>query len=210
MRVLELFSGTHSVGKICKELGWEVVSLDLQNADINVDIRKWKYTKAYPKGHFDIIWASPPCVSFSMLRYCNIGRKIKTLGGQVATRELLDKDMYDNGIPILRKTERIIRYYKPKYYFLENPQSGRMKHFIKFKDYYDVDYCKYGFPYRKRTRIWTNKKNFNNKLCKYDCGKTTISEKGNKKHINYADKYTTKILYRIPPELIKELFENLE
>ena len=29
MRVLELFSGTGSVGKCCKELGWDVVSVDL-------------------------------------------------------------------------------------------------------------------------------------------------------------------------------------
>ena len=39
MRVLELFSGTHSVGKVAKELGYEVLSLDMDgNADINIDI----------------------------------------------------------------------------------------------------------------------------------------------------------------------------
>ena len=30
VKVLELFSGTKSVGKICDELGWEVISLDLK------------------------------------------------------------------------------------------------------------------------------------------------------------------------------------
>ena len=37
-RLLELFSGTHSVGKVAKQLGIEVVSLDLLGADINIDI----------------------------------------------------------------------------------------------------------------------------------------------------------------------------
>lgn len=68
MRVLELFSGTHSVGKVCAEYGWEVVSLDLKGADINKNILEWDYT-TYPVGHFDMIWASPPCDTFSMLRH---------------------------------------------------------------------------------------------------------------------------------------------
>ena len=50
MRVLELFSGTHSVGKVCKDLGYEVVSLDLTNADINIDILKWDYKTAFKPG----------------------------------------------------------------------------------------------------------------------------------------------------------------
>ena len=42
LRVLELFSGTGSVGKVCKQKGWEVVSVDLdERADIIVDIMEW-------------------------------------------------------------------------------------------------------------------------------------------------------------------------
>ena len=38
MKLLELFSGTGSVGKVAEELGFDVVSLDLKDADINTDI----------------------------------------------------------------------------------------------------------------------------------------------------------------------------
>lgn len=36
MKLLELFSGTHSVGNVAKELGWDVVSLDLQGQILNI------------------------------------------------------------------------------------------------------------------------------------------------------------------------------
>ena len=44
MRLLELFSGTKSVGKVAEQLGYEITSLDLTNADINTDILNWDYT----------------------------------------------------------------------------------------------------------------------------------------------------------------------
>jgi hypothetical protein len=169
MRVLELFSGTHSVGKVCQELGWEVISLDLKGADINMNILEWNY-KQFPTGHFDLIWASPPCDTFSILRKTWIGRKLKCHNGLVCTHELLQKDIDEIGLPILRKTEEIIDYFNPKYYFIENPQTGLMKKYMTHRPHYDVDYCMYSdFGYQKRTRIWTNLQEFIPKLCNGNC-----------------------------------------
>ena len=237
MKVLELFSGTGSVGKIAKEFGWEVVSLDLKNADIETNILDWDY-KIYQPEDFDIIWASPPCDTFSNLRKSWIGRKLKCHHGEVCTKELIQNDIDTIGLPILRKTEEIIDYLKPKYYFIENPQTGQMKDYIT-KPFYDVDYCKYAdWGYKKRTRVWTNLKGFTPKLCKKDCGQLiegihrvnfgdnkTIMD-GDKrikiKSKETRDKYkdfgdirtclqgganTKNDRYRIPPALITELFQ---
>ena len=49
MKFLELFSGTGSVGKVAKELGYEVISLDRDmNADIKCDIMNWDF-RIYPR-----------------------------------------------------------------------------------------------------------------------------------------------------------------
>ena len=64
MKLLELFSGTGSVGSVAKNMGWTVVSLDLKGADINCDILQWKYKK-YPVKYFDMIWVSPLVLSIA-------------------------------------------------------------------------------------------------------------------------------------------------
>ena len=133
--------------------------------------------------------------------------------------------------------EEIINYFNPKYYFIENPQTGRMKEYID-KPYYDVDYCNYlDWGYQKRTRIWTHAMNWKpRELCRKDC----VNMVGTRHRINIAknhfvkdgdeiiavctkelrDKYkgvariqSMKISnslndrYRIPPALIEELFD---
>jgi len=165
MRVLELFSGTGSVGKCCKELGWEVVSVDLLlPADHMIDIMNFDY-KIYPKNHFDIIWASPPCTDYSNLQSCWLGRKKGD--GIIYTREIMEENMNKADNLVLKAFE-IIDYFNPHYWFLENPQTGKLKNrdIMKDKPFYDVSYCMYSnWGYEKRTRIWTNKKDWNNKIC---------------------------------------------
>ena len=192
VRVLELFSGTRSIGKVCDTLGWESVSVDLLlPADHKCDIMEFNY-KQYPKDHFDIIWSSPPCTEYS---------KAKTRG----------KRNIDYANQIVLKTLEIINYFDCDYWFLENPQTGKLKDqpFMQCLPFVDCDYCMYGKPYRKRTRIWTNKK-VNLCLCNKHCGAFI-----NGKHIGscgngtktYSNKaYTLHEKYSIPPDLIERLF----
>ena len=165
LNVLELFSGTKSIGKVCDKLGWNSVSVDLiLPADHKCDIMDFDY-KQYPKDYFDIIWGSPPCVTYSNLQSCWLGRKKKD--GTVYTKEKMESDMIEADKLVL-KTLEIINYFNCQYWFLENPATGKLKNRDIMKDipFYDVDYCMYSdWGYQKRTRIWTNKKDFNNKLC---------------------------------------------
>ena len=59
MRLLELFSGTGSVGKVAKEMGYEVVSVDRDmKATHQCDIMEWYYQQYAPK-YFDVVGFTP-------------------------------------------------------------------------------------------------------------------------------------------------------
>ena len=202
MNLLELFSGTGSVGLIAKSLGFNVISLDLKNADINCDILEWDY-KQFDKNHFSFIWASPPCTEYS---------KAKTTG--------IRNIEYANSIVL--KTLEIIDYFGVPYFVIENPQTGLLKSqsFMNGLRFNDIDYCKYGFNYRKRTRLWNNLNNWKPRpLCQKDCGKVV-----NNKHIETAQrmpsgtkekwgenyvKHKQEELYKIPSELISEILVSV-
>lgn len=164
MNVLELFSGTGSVRKACDKIGWESVSVDMiLPADHQCDIMQFDY-KQYPKDYFQVIWASPPCTQYSNLQSCWIGRMRK---GKMYTREIQEQEMKEADKLVI-KTLEIIKYFNPHLWFIENPQTGKLKSRDIMKDipFYDVDYCMYSdFGYQKRTRVWTNKKDFLPKLC---------------------------------------------
>ena len=153
MRVLELFSGTSSVGNVCSTRGMDVISLDRDMpADIRCDILDWDFMVYEPKS-FDFIWASPPCTEYSIA---------KTTG----VRDI------EQANRVSQRTIEIIRYLDPKYWVIENPQTGKLKEqaFMNGLPFSDIDYCKYGMPYRKRTRLWNNIDCWQSRpLCKRDC-----------------------------------------
>ena len=201
MKLLELFSGTKSVGKVAEQLGYEVVSLDLKDADINIDILNWDYHQYQPK-HFDVIWASPPCTEYSIAKSTGV-RKIEEAN------------------QIVERTLNIIEYLNPKYYIIENPQTGLLKEqwFMYGMPYTDIDYCKYGMPYRKRTRLWNNVFNWKPRpLCKKDCNsmvgnkhKAEAQRMPSGKKQDWGDQplFGLSDLYVIPSDLIYEIFNSI-
>ena len=211
MRLLELFSGTHSVGNAVACIGgWVVVSLDVDaqsSPSITTDILEWDYKAEFPRGHFDVIWCSPPCERFSVLRRTWIGRKLKAFGDVPVTAEMLDDDMVRNGLPILRRAEEIIEYFQPNFYFIENPRTGKMKDYLKHRPHYDVDYCQYGFGYQKKTRIWTNLNGFGARCCSRGCSQLVDGKHPNSiGGVTRGNVFQQGKKYAIPPRLVEELF----
>jgi hypothetical protein len=172
MRILELFSGTHSIGKVFNDD--EIISVDLDNRfnpTHNIDIMNFDY-KQYPVKHFDYIHASPPCILYSQNQITWYGRKKR----HNITKEMVtwDKDQHIECIKlsdeIVLKALEIIDYFKPKYWTMENPYHNnwcniKYRPFMKDFKYEIVDYCMYDYSIKKPTLIYNN---FDLKLKKCD------------------------------------------
>jgi len=151
MKVLELFAGSRSIGKICDEMGIEVFSSDINNFEgINyvVNILEFDYTKVPFKP--DIIWASPPCTGFSVAAIGHHWGGGK--GGYIPKTETARL-----GIELVKKTLEIIDHYNPTFWFMENPRGVlRKMDIVKGLKRNTVTYCQYGDERMKPTDIWTN------------------------------------------------------
>jgi hypothetical protein len=154
MKVLELFAGSRSIGKVCDELGHEVFSSDWQEfdgIDYAVDINKFD-TNEVPWVP-DVIWASPPCTTFSVAsigKHWDMNRRPKTEDALM-------------GLQILKKTIEIIEHFKQLnpnlIWHIENPR-GMMRKLDLWNNIlhtrHTVTYCQYGDSRMKPTDIWTN------------------------------------------------------
>ena len=210
MRVLELFKGGGSISKYFKDKeNIEVISLDIlekYKPTIVCDIMEFDYKQFEPE-YFDIIWGSPECKIFSVLQYSWIGRKWKDKNELNNEREKHSK--------FINKTIEIIEYLKPKYYFIENPCYSSIWDYIDDKKYLNsyviVDYCYFGYDYKKPTKILTNK-HLEHKRCKCEIHKSRIGIT-NEKLVNGTHKKqfkdTSDLIqrYSIPQQLLEYLFK---
>lgn len=151
MKLLELFAGSRSVGKIAEQMDFDVFSSDIndfENIDYKVDILNFDYSIV--PFNPDIIWASPPCTGFSVAA---LGHH--WTGGKNAYIPATHTAKL--GIEIAKKTIQIIDYFKPKYFFIENPRGLlRKMDFMQNFTRHTITYCQYGDDRMKPTDIWTN------------------------------------------------------
>ena len=155
MKLLDLFSGGKSVARIAETLGYEVTTLDIDkntNPTVCANVLDFNYKSHFEPGDFNVVWASPPCDTFTAARRSNIGRMVHN---EMMTSERIIFDRETLGVPLLRRTQEIIEYLQPKVWFIENPYTGSMKNYITEKPAV-FDYCMFGFEYRKRTAVWSN------------------------------------------------------
>jgi len=146
MKVLELFAGSRSIGKVADELGYEVFSVDVNNfegIDLVKDIEF--LTKEDIPFVPDVIWASPPCTTYSIAaisHHRDMG-KPKTDFAAKSDRLVLN-------------TLKLIKEYDCKY-FIENPRGYlRKMNFMLGIPKTTVWYCTYGDTRAKPTDIWSN------------------------------------------------------
>jgi len=204
LNLLELFKGTGSVGKVANKMDLDVISLDFlekYKPDILTDILDWDYKTYFKKTNFipDLIWASPPCNTFSVLAYRLKERNTKTAEPY--------SDRAKEGTKILYRTLEIIDYCKklnPKLIFvIENPR-GMMRNDPKIQklNIATTTYCSYGDIKFKPTDFFNN---INGNLILKDIG----SGEKCKHTIGVQELRRLDDRYKMPPLLIKTILEQM-
>ena len=148
MKVLELFAGSRSIGKEAEALGFEVFSVDVkpfEGIDLVIDIEDLRpdHIPFEP----DIIWASPPCTTYSLAAISHHRHPV-SLAPKTAFASKSDR--------LLENTLKIINYFNC-YFYLENPRATMRK--IKILNgvpRVTVWYCKYKDIAAKPTDIFSN------------------------------------------------------
>lgn len=158
-KFLELFAGTRRMADTFAENGWETYTIEKfrehPRIDLYEDILQVSSEKILDLyGKPSVIWASPPCYSFSVSA---IGlHRVKEPSGNLSPFSEFAKYSDD----MVQHTLRLINELQPKYFFIENPRGGlRKMWYMRNIPRYTITYCQYDDFRQKPTDIWTNHPN---------------------------------------------------
>lgn len=151
-KLLELFAGSRSIGKVAEQLGFDVFSVDWENYDgINLVADIGKMTVDDVPFTPDVVWASPDCTTYSIAA-CSTHRT-----NTVEPKSDYAKRCDETNMHFIDLIHQLKEKNPSLVYFIENPR-GMLRHmpFMKERSRKTVWYCKYGDERAKPTDIWTN------------------------------------------------------
>jgi site-specific DNA-cytosine methylase len=151
MKILELFAGSRSIGNMAEKFGHQVCSVDVkafEGIDIVMDIEELTLSDLpfIP----DMIWASPPCTTFSIAAISH------HRDGQIPKSPFAEKS--DRLVKNTLKLIDDILIQKPHaVYYIENPRGMMRKmSYMENIPRVTITYCSYGDDRMKPTDIWSN------------------------------------------------------
>lgn len=169
MKVLELFAGTRSISKAFERAGVPTenilsIEIDPQHENITwckdvLDVYTADIMEYFNDDTPDVIWASPPCQSFSIAAISH--HRYKGEDGYVYPKSdfaKLSDELLQHTLTLIANLDCIAEARgKQLYWFIENPRGGmRKSKLMEGLPRYTVTYCQYGDTRMKPTDIWTN------------------------------------------------------
>lgn len=150
MRMLELYSGTGRMAAAFRLLGYKTLTVDLFfESDFRKDVLALQRHEIVERlgGEPQVIWASPPCTSFS----------VASIGHHWTPEKTPKTPEAHLGLALLRKTLEVVSWFPKARFFIENPR-GMMRNIPELQRIprRTITFCKYGESRMKPTDIWTN------------------------------------------------------
>jgi len=151
MKVLELFAGSRSIGRVAEERGHNVFSVDWQDFEgINLSIDIEELRPSHIPFIPDIVWLSPDCTTYTISAISHHRRGVEPVSEYAIKCDRVNK----NALSIVSYFLSVNPNMK---FYMENPRGMMRKMpFVADLDRATVWYCQYDDNRAKPTDIWSN------------------------------------------------------